>query len=230
MITVVNQPPVAADDGGPLFTTDEDTPFTTGNVLDNDSDPDGDPLSVSGYDDSALLGTLTDNGDGTFAYDPDGQFDYLALGEQATDTFVYTVSDGALTDTATVSITLAGVRTPGVALTPDRSAIAVPGAVVTYTHTLTNTGDSPDAFDISHASSQGWAVTYETPIALGAGEAATLVVSVTVPAEAISGTVDSTVITATSQADAGVSAAVTDTTNVVVGRWEVYLPIVLRNP
>ena len=38
------------------------------------------------------------------------------------------------------------------------------------------------------------------------------------------------IITATSQADAGISATVTDTTNVIVSLWKFYLPIVLRNP
>ena len=50
----VNDPPVAVDD---IVTTPEDTPVN-GNVLGNDSDPDGDPLSVS----SASIDT---NGDGT---------------------------------------------------------------------------------------------------------------------------------------------------------------------
>jgi len=109
VISVTNQAPVGVDDDGSLFTTDEDTPFTTGNVLDNDSDPNGSPLSVSDYDDSAMLGALTDNGDGTFGYDPDGQFEALAAGEQALEVFQYTLSDGDLTDTATVTITITGV-------------------------------------------------------------------------------------------------------------------------
>ena len=38
-----NDGPTAAADG---FATDEDTSFTTGNALANDTDPDGDPLTV----------------------------------------------------------------------------------------------------------------------------------------------------------------------------------------
>ena len=30
---------------------------------------------------------MTDNGDGTFTYDPNGAFENLAVGETATDTF-----------------------------------------------------------------------------------------------------------------------------------------------
>ena len=44
-----------------------------------------------------------------FFYNPNGQFEWLAQGQVATDTFTYIVSDGALTDTATVSITVTGV-------------------------------------------------------------------------------------------------------------------------
>ena len=92
-------PPIAVDDGdpsdaSPAFTTDQITSFVTGSVLDNDSDADGDPLSVTAVDTSATVGEVTDNGDGTFTYDPNGQFDDLAAGETATDSFSYTVSDG----------------------------------------------------------------------------------------------------------------------------------------
>jgi hypothetical protein len=35
-------------------------------------------------------------GGGTFSYNPNDQFDYLATGEQAEDVFNYTISDGVL--------------------------------------------------------------------------------------------------------------------------------------
>jgi len=53
--------PIAVDDSGAGFTTDEDTPFTLGNVLANDSDPENDPLTVLSYDASSMLGLLTWN-------------------------------------------------------------------------------------------------------------------------------------------------------------------------
>ena len=101
-----NDAPVAEND---TATTDEATAFTTGNVLGNDSDPDGDPLTVSDLDTTNTLGTVTSNSDGTFDYDPNGQFDDLSAGETATDRFTYTVSDGkGGTDTATVTINILG--------------------------------------------------------------------------------------------------------------------------
>ena len=53
---------------------------------------------------------LTVNPNGSYSYDPNGQFDYLSVGSTTTDTFNYTVSDGADTDTATVTITINGVN------------------------------------------------------------------------------------------------------------------------
>jgi len=106
VITVDNQAPAAADD---IATTPEHTPVTIA-VLLNDSDPNGDPLGVLSLDTTATLGLVTDNGDGTLTYDPNGQFDYLAAGESATDVFTYTVSDGkGGTTTATVTITVIGI-------------------------------------------------------------------------------------------------------------------------
>jgi VCBS repeat-containing protein len=116
-VTVLNVPdaPVANDDGGAEYTTDADTALTTGNVLANDTDADGDPLSVFDFDPSGTQGLVTNNGDGTFDYDPNGQFDQLAFGQQATDSFTYTVTDGnGGFDTATVTITVVGPPpTPG---------------------------------------------------------------------------------------------------------------------
>ncbi|MDJ0747510.1 MAG: Ig-like domain-containing protein [Xenococcaceae cyanobacterium MO_167.B27] len=108
-ITGVNDAPIANDDEGSSLTTDEKTAFTTGNVLINDTDVEGDTLNVTGIDTTGTLGTVTNNGDGTFSYDPNGLFKDLNTGESATDTFSYTISDGFLTDTATVSITIDGV-------------------------------------------------------------------------------------------------------------------------
>jgi uncharacterized repeat protein (TIGR01451 family) len=108
-LTVANLPPNAKDDGGIGFETSKDAVFTTASVLPNDTDPNGDTLSIVGFYTTGTLGLVTDNGDGTFDYDPDGQFDALAEDQQATDTFTYSISDGhGGTDTATVTITIKG--------------------------------------------------------------------------------------------------------------------------
>ena len=66
-------------------------------VLDNDSDPDGDPLTITAVTPPAH-GTATLNPDGTITYTPAPNF-------EGTDTFQYTVSDGrGGTATATVTV------------------------------------------------------------------------------------------------------------------------------
>ena len=83
-VTAVNDAPVADND---TYTTTEDTPLT-GNVLANDTDVDGDPLTAT----SSLApshGTLTLNADGTFTYTPTAHYN-------GTDSFTYTANDGAL--------------------------------------------------------------------------------------------------------------------------------------
>ncbi len=98
--------------------TDENTSlvFEASDLLSNDVDLNGDELVISAIDTSQTLGTVTDNGNGTFTYDPNGQFAYLGVGETATDTFEYTVSDGnGGEDTATVTVTISGVNDAPVA-------------------------------------------------------------------------------------------------------------------
>ena len=104
-------------------------------------------------------------------------------------------------------------HTPGVALTPDRTGITNPDSIITYTHTLTNTGNSHDTFDLTHESSRNWTVQYVTPVTLSHNQTTTVLVSITAPSGS-SGLTDTTAITTTSQADADVRAAVADTTTV----------------
>jgi VCBS repeat-containing protein len=107
-VTTINDPPVAVGDSS---LTNQNNPITTGDVLVNDSDIEGDALFVDSFDDSATQGLVTNNGDGTFNYDPNGAYDWLGDGEQADDTFIYTVTDGnGGFDNATVTITLSGVN------------------------------------------------------------------------------------------------------------------------
>ena len=122
-----NTPPVARDDD---VLTDEDNAVSGDVLADNgggaDSDVDGDPLTVTEVDGNAgdvgnqiVLASgalLTVNGDGTFDYDPNDQFEDLAVGASAMDTFDYTISEGnGGTDTATVTITIDGVNDDPVA-------------------------------------------------------------------------------------------------------------------
>ncbi|WP_303623692.1 Ig-like domain-containing protein [Shimia sp. CNT1-13L.2] len=73
------------------------------------SDVDVTDTHTFSVDDTGTLGSVTNNGDGTFTYDANGQFEGLAEGETTTDTFTYTVDDGnGGTDTETATITVTG--------------------------------------------------------------------------------------------------------------------------
>ena len=62
---------------------------------------------------SSTTGNVTDNGNGTFEYDPNGQFEALNAGAQTTDSFSYTVQDvNGASDTATMTITINGINDP----------------------------------------------------------------------------------------------------------------------
>lgn len=105
--TVANCPPVAEDDAA---ATIAGSPVTV-DVLANDSDPDGDTLTVTGNTNPAN-GSVVDNGDGTFTYTPNNGF-------TGDDTFEYTISDGnGGTATATVTITVNSVALQLTAICP----------------------------------------------------------------------------------------------------------------
>jgi VCBS repeat-containing protein len=77
-------------------------------------------------DTSGTIGAVTAwNADGSFTYDPDGQFEYLKTGGSTTDSFIYTVSDGnGGTDTATVTITINGASDAPTNISLDDSNVA----------------------------------------------------------------------------------------------------------
>nr|WP_290442711.1 Ig-like domain-containing protein [Halomonas sp. OfavH-34-E] len=116
-ISAVNDVPVASDDSA---STAEDTPLIVGKdegVLSNDSDIDGDALSVASFSVEGLtgtftagetatiagVGTLTLNADGSYRFDP--ALNYHGSVPKVT----YVLSDGHVSDTATLSITVDSV-------------------------------------------------------------------------------------------------------------------------
>ena len=75
-------------------------------VLGNDSDPDGDPLTITSVTVPAN-GTAVINDNGTPGDPTDDYIVYTHNGsETVSDTFTSTISDDTLTDTATVTITV----------------------------------------------------------------------------------------------------------------------------
>ena len=80
-------------------------------VLANDTDPDGDSLTVISVDGGTILQGSVTLEDGVLRYSPNGQFDGLLAGETAIDRFTYTISDSrGGTDTDTASFTIIGAN------------------------------------------------------------------------------------------------------------------------
>lgn len=82
-VNAVNDDPVAVDD---TAATDEDTPVVV-DLLGNDVDVDGDPLTIGTLSVPVEQGSVTDNGDGTVTFTPAPNFN-------GTVTIDYTVLDG----------------------------------------------------------------------------------------------------------------------------------------
>lgn len=113
-----NTPPTPVDDSAK--TCADETVLI--NVLDNDTDSDGDTLtvvSISDDDETAGVGgsitlasgaIVTLNADGTVTYDGIAAHADLLIGEQASDAFSYTVSDGEDTASANVDVDVCGAK------------------------------------------------------------------------------------------------------------------------
>ncbi|HHC7312200.1 TPA: Ig-like domain-containing protein, partial [Vibrio campbellii] len=102
-VNLINDAPVANDDSA---VTDEDTPVTI-NVLPNDTDVDGDTLTIVNASVPADQGTV-EIVDGKLVFTPAENFNGEA-------TISYTVSDGELEDSAEVSVTVNPVNDAPVA-------------------------------------------------------------------------------------------------------------------
>ncbi|HEY0197391.1 MAG TPA: VCBS domain-containing protein, partial [Rhodanobacter sp.] len=152
--TVTNPAPLAQDD---TATTNEDT-AVNGNVLTNDSDPDGDPLKVTTFavagdatthtaGDTVHLteGDLTLNADGSYSFTPAADWN------GAVPTVTYTISDGeGGTATAHLDITVTPVNDPPVIDGGDHAGVVIEagnlddGTVVPGTPSVSGTLNAHD--------------------------------------------------------------------------------------
>ena len=116
--SVANPGPVAVNDNAQ---TDQNTPIDFGVIAPNDSDPDGDVLTIQSINgDVANIGkpiTGTNGGqfivnsDGTASFDPAGDFTSLNVGDSVSSEITYTITDSqGGTSTATVTVVVNGVN------------------------------------------------------------------------------------------------------------------------
>ncbi|QRF68904.1 VCBS domain-containing protein [Ponticoccus alexandrii] len=104
-ITGSNDSPVAEAISGETVDAGAPSLLLTGIFSDPDA---GDTLSFS-IDTTGTLGSVINNGDGTFSYDVGGALEFLPENETYEDTFTYTVTDAlGASSTATATITVTG--------------------------------------------------------------------------------------------------------------------------
>ena len=141
-IAAVNDPPVAADDTGAAYVGTEDVTLITGDVTANDTDVDHvlDASSISIVAQGSI-GTATPNADGTITYVPDQH-------QNGVDTFTYRIvdGDGAPSNTATVTVSIASVDDAPEPM--DDSLTVTRGASATTVNLLLNDSD-PDGQPIT---------------------------------------------------------------------------------
>ena len=146
----INQTPVAFADSAEIF-EDASVIFSLTELLENDSDPEGDALSIASVF-NALNGSVTyDESAGLISFNPDEHFSGSA-------SFDYTITDGLTTSTATVNVDVIGVNdaplinagtadavvaedTPLNIAIPVDAFIDLDGDALTYSATLSN-GDA----------------------------------------------------------------------------------------
>jgi hypothetical protein len=119
VFTLSNAAPAAVADS---VTTNEDTAVTF-NVLANDTDGDGDTLTVTDFTTTSHGSLVPGPTSGSFTYTPD--LDY-----SGPDSFSYTASDGTDSSSATVTISVNPVNDPPVAVdststTPEETAVTI---------------------------------------------------------------------------------------------------------
>jgi VCBS repeat-containing protein len=123
-----NNAPIAFND---TASTNEDVGTYNGSsVLANDFDWEHQSLTATPGTFNGVYGTLVMNANGTYTYTPYASTQSLAQGQNVQDTFTYTVSDGSLSDTGTLTINIAGVNdapvaNPDVASTGENSSVSI---------------------------------------------------------------------------------------------------------
>ena len=141
----VNDAPNATNDVG---TTPEDTNFvvTGASLASNDTDPEGQTLTVTAVG-TASTGTVMLTS-GTVTYVPPANFN-------GTATFNYTVSDGSATDTATVTVTVTAVNDAPIAVddaatTSQGTPVNIPASQLVANDTDVDTGTTLTVMSVAN--------------------------------------------------------------------------------
>lgn len=134
------------------------------------------------------------------------------------------LTDPNVADNSASWVTAVGTPTYGVQLAPATQALTTPsGSMVTYTLTVTNTGNVADTYTVTVS---GYTYTTTAPASVSVGAGISTTFNVVVTAGAIGS--DTATITLTSQGDGATSANASVTTSAQAIEYRLYLPIIRR--
>ncbi|WP_193777050.1 Ig-like domain-containing protein [Pseudovibrio sp. Ad13] len=201
-------------------TTDEGSAVT---ITPSYSDADTTDAHSFTVDTTSTLGSVIINADGTFSYDPIGQFEYLSAGETATDSFTYTVTDEAgESSSETVTVTITGQNDAPIAISVNAEVNEGGSTVISSDYSDVDTSDT-HIVSIINTNTSGAVITnadgtfsYDTDGKfdhLGAGETATDSFFYVVTDGSWASAGAQVTITITGENDAPVAAEVSSETN-----------------
>ncbi|HHF3214108.1 TPA: cadherin-like domain-containing protein, partial [Vibrio diabolicus] len=132
------------------FTIGEDgvLTFTDQDLLDGATDIDGDDLSVEGVTYTGADGVLTDNGDGTYSFAPNENFN-------GDVNFTFDVSDGTDTVTANIDVSVTPENDPPVAGSTSYTVHEDNSITISDEQLLANSSDIEGGVDISSVTYSG---------------------------------------------------------------------------
>jgi uncharacterized repeat protein (TIGR01451 family) len=131
------------------------------------------------------------------------------------DNLKVTATDNGVSSSATCIAQVTSVRGVNVSISPPTQSGAN-GATLTYTVIVTNTGNISDTYSLTASDNSGWSPNVSpTPITVPPFNSGTTTLSVTVPSNAVGGTIDNVTVTAT---DNGVSSSSSCTAQATIVR------------
>ncbi|MBW7886016.1 MAG: hypothetical protein H3C34_25980 [Caldilineaceae bacterium] len=137
------------------------------------------------------------------------------------------ISKGDETKHATARLTTIVLPVYRVTLSPDDTLSGLPGQTVTYTLSLTNTGNITDAYSLT-VTGNSWTTVLSSPsITLTLGANGQFTVAVTIPEDAQSNAFDTGTVTTSSQGNIEIHNTTTLTTKVISLFQKLYLPVVI---
>ncbi|MDC3143526.1 Ig-like domain-containing protein [Pelagibacteraceae bacterium] len=163
-INGISDPPVPVDDTLAIDASAQTTKNSSSGVLVNDTDPDGDTITVdsirtgqeSGTGTTGTVGSVITGTYGDLTLNSDGSYTYQANnaksvnpGDTVTDYFTYTATDSETSVPAQISITVTGINDPPEVISPINvpTLITDQNVVIKYTQAF----DDPDSgsYDIT---------------------------------------------------------------------------------